>query len=236
MLKNKNYHEDAKIDRHQCEEITRKLNALTDEYAKTWWGPIQYFGYPVYIMNSGSLEWDIKKIKRHNLFMKEHFPELLDWIKDFFEKKLEKPILFDDEIPFPGFHRFTCKPGPLITQNFHFDDYFQSLTENAKHLIVPKDFSLYSFTVLLSDPSDLESGVDWVAPTDVLTREKLFNLPFLKLKLISKKHIYNQGQLNLIGQDVFHNLFSINKTDQTKYRITLQGHLLETSNGYVFYW
>jgi hypothetical protein len=38
-------------------------------------------------MNSGSLKWDIEKIKSHNLFMKGHFPELLDWIKDFFEKK-----------------------------------------------------------------------------------------------------------------------------------------------------
>jgi hypothetical protein len=207
-----------------------------DEYMSSAWGAIRYFGHPVYVMNDGDLEWDHEKIQRHNLLMKKLFPDLLSWVKDFFSSKLGVPVLFDDLIPYPGFHNFECKPGLYNAKNFHFDDYLTSLTDNVKHFKLPDNFSLYSFTVLLSDPKQLKSGVEWITTTKTLTREKLFSLPYLKVRLISQKHFYKQGELNLIGQDVFHNLFSHNTSDSSKDRITFQGHLIETTNGYIFFW
>lgn len=196
---------------------------------------IFYIGCPFYITNLSGKVRNSQTIAQHTDLMHVHFNDLLQKTISFFEDQLQKTVYIDPRVSIPGFHLIPCWPGLLEVKNYHFDIDYQQIAQNLPDLGIRSPLHK-TFTLLISDHENLSAGLNYIVPTPQIDSESIKDIPFKKLQLIAKRHLYESGKLNILHGPIAHNIYSFNKDNKPLMRVTYQGNLVETSKGFLLYW
>lgn len=182
------------------------------------------------------LENHSELIQDHNLFMKKNFPELLDRVKSFFEEYLGRPCAYNPKVSLPGFRIFTIPPKTKRSLWFHNDLVTGAIIEQYPDLGVSETSRLMTFIVLLDEPPELSSGLLYFPSSEIGMKMMGYKISrHNELEAFASLELYTQGEINIFEECV-HSIYARNDSAETRERVTLQGHLIETPSGYLIFW
>jgi hypothetical protein len=177
-----------------------------------------------------------KIIREHNAFMTKTFPDLLEKVKTFLENKTSAKSFYVEGLGLPGFRIFTIPPETKRKLWFHNDFLIDVLITRFPQLGVSKSSRLQTFIVLLDAPPGLTSGLLYF--TDKGLGEKIMNYEVRRhseFEEFADKKLYSPGEINIFEECV-HSIYALNNSPETRERVTLQGHFVETSAGMLIFW
>lgn len=174
-------------------------------------------------------------ISAHNEMMRNVFPDLLEKLKKYFGAVVGEPCYFADDFSYPGFHIFGIGPHSVRPLWFHYDDVRAILEKDYPQFGVTEKSKQLTFTALLDSPPGLTAGLLYFQD------EKLGNKVIksgasrnAELEKFATFHGYALGEMNYYERPV-HSVYGRNDSDVYLERVTLQGHLVQTNRGFLFF-
>jgi hypothetical protein len=175
-------------------------------------------------------------IRDHNSFMQKTFPDLLDLVKTYFENFLGKPCFYNPGTSLPGFRIFTIPPVTKRALWFHNDLVNGAIMEQLPDLGVTDSSRLMTFIVLLDDPPGLTSGLLYFPDSALGAKIMSYHVArHSDFEEFARLEIYKPGEINIF-EECTHSIYAKNDSTETRERVTLQGHLIETPAGYLIFW
>jgi len=178
----------------------------------------------------------IKMSQSSNVFMKEHYQDLLDDVLVYFQERCpQSTVKYKDNAALPGFHIFHCnKLFSMKVASVHKDLQFQRLTFSDDSEI-DSDYTM-SFTLSLELPESGAGLYTFDSPDLGLLH---YVIPPPLVHTFSKKTRidYKVGWMVVHNGMTFH-MIAPCKEDKYKKRITLQGHGVyeKNENTWWLYW
>lgn len=215
----------------QNQEIFRKVMKF---YSKLRPGPnnLFYLGSPIYINQMFKRDEGLLKVQEFNVIMEAYFSDLLEKIKDRLTEYYQDEFSYHPDLSYPGFHVLEVPPESEKYFNFHRDEEYSFVAGPMSELKLNSQFGSRSFTVLLSRHSDCDDGLLYVENLNGVN-EKGINPE--QLKSMSSLYSYSVGDMVIHG-GYLHALYTKNRSKELRHRITLQGHFVKTSKGFVIFW
>jgi hypothetical protein len=227
------------LDLADCADVCARLEAIRSEWLVRGTG-FATIGVAAYldIMNSACPEVDYYgRLAMQNRMLRSKFPDVLDRIAEVLRRLLDAPVRFDAAVALPGFHVFEDK-GITVESwpSQHFD---------LQHRAVRWPFDLaseeiVSFTLALRLPR-LGGALDFwdLTEGDLERLARLGRYVTMESLGITKpvhRHEYQLGSMAVQLRPVMHRIAAITQRSPGDQRITLQGHGVRDSTGWVLYW
>jgi|HubBroStandDraft_1064217.scaffolds.fasta_scaffold00005_100 hypothetical protein len=230
--------EDAVVTQHaflsapQCQQIRDRVLALEPRWirrADTFFT----LGIASYLDAPGRLAEYERQAALHNQVLKSGFDDLYQLLSRFLGSLLGGMVFFDETYSLPGFHVFLVNGYDRSRENVaasaHFDLQWMSAIPEWRGT------RTLSFTVPIELPSGGASMEVWhfrhedALEQRVGAREYAAAHPSQRVPYAPGRMVINDGRmLHAIGRGTDPNPFGR--------RITLQGHGIETPDGWLLYW
>lgn len=176
---------------------------------------------------------DMVQVRRSNGLLIESFNQLLEQVRAFFEQLLGGSTYLASALGLPGFHIFRFQGEDRSNDNVALRAHFDLQWMKALPGMTP--MSTLSFTLPIELPVGGASMAIWP------TRYEIFSQSCLSMAEFTTKYPY-QTITYVPGRIVVHDgliLHAIGRSFVPRpsgWRITLQGHGIRTSQGWMLYW
>jgi hypothetical protein len=221
------------LRQNECAEIRDCVMALSERWTRRSDAGFFTLGAASYLDAPNGLPAYLEAAATTNGLLHETFQALLETLRLFFAQMLGEPVRFDERYAVPGFHVFRLDGGDRgrdePSERAHFDLQW-------KHLDLPQaPQRTISFTLPIEVPTGGASMHVWhVRYGDAL---KLgFSARAYATKQRSQVVTYDPGRIVVHDGFILHAIGNASITRPLGHRITLQGHGMRLSEGWLLYW
>ncbi|RZB13788.1 hypothetical protein StrepF001_42190 [Streptomyces sp. F001] len=178
------------------------------------------------------------RLPEQNGLIRTHFGDLLEKVAAALSALLGAPTRYEEAVALPGFHVF--ESAGVSTQswpNQHFDLQHRSLRWPFP---LASEDDLVSFTLAIALPRYGGALEFWnVVEADVARLQRLGRTVTMELLGNTKpvrRHEYRVGRMSVQLAPIMHRIAAVPVRYPGDQRITLQGHGVRDSGGWVLYW
>lgn len=217
----------------ECETVRNQLMALKEYWSPRWGGGAFTLGAAAYIDAVPQHSVYLEAAKAANPVLCRFFGRLLERIRQFFEESLGDAAFFDPRYAVPGFHIFVLDGGDQSRDDpatrAHFD--LQWMHAIPGH--IPSE--TLSFTLLIEAPSGGASMATWnaryrdIGGLGCTPIEYAFKHP-------PQTIAYGRGLIVVHDGFTLHAIGGSPVAAPEGHRITLQGHGVRLTQGWLLYW
>ncbi len=221
------------LDRKACATTEEKVIALKSHWQRRSQGGFFTLGAAAYIDASQHLAVYLDAAKERNPLLRETFASEYERIRLFFEELLGEPVIFDERLALPGFHIFVFggvdQSRDNVAARAHFDLQWMSAIPEQ----VPR--AVLSFTLLIKEPTGGAAMEVWpfrygdarntgVSAFDYASGHSSRTVGYTPGRIV----VHDGLALHAIGRSA--------TVAPIGFRITLQGHGVRLSEGWILYW
>jgi hypothetical protein len=222
------------LSTRECAETRDRVLALRDQWTRRPEGGFFTLGTVSTYDAPGKHAQYLKAAKVTNPLLQKSFEWLHERLRLFFEELLGEAVMFDPRYALPGFHIFVLnsvvfRSRDNVAAGAHFDLQWMDAIPGK----VPKQ--TLSFTLPVELPLGGASLQIWrVRYQQALRRE--FSAPDYASRHPSRTVRYRRGRILVHDGLTLHGIGHGSVARPKGFRITLQGHGVRSSKGWMLYW
>jgi hypothetical protein len=221
------------LDPDDCIRICDRVIALKNCWAERSPGNFYTLGVASYLDATDRHDAYIAGARITNPVLRKNFDATLEQVRKFFEDFFGDTVFYDPHYALPGFHIFAMKGVDRSNDDVALRAHFDMQWMHAIPGHVPR--GTLSFTLPIEQPSGGASMAIWPARyKDALrlgftARDYAARHPWQRVT-------YECGRIVVHDGYVLHAIGPASDPAPLGYRITLQGHGVRTSIGWMLYW
>jgi hypothetical protein len=221
------------LDWEECVTIRDRVIALKSHWTERSPNNFYTLGTASYLDASTDHDAYIAAAAATNPLLQHEFEAPLEQVREFFEELLGDIVFYDPHYALPGFHVFILKGGDQsnddVARRAHFD--LQWMHAIPGH----RPQGTLSFTLSIEQPSGGASMAIWPARYKDAVRLG-FGARDYAAAHPWQRVTYERGRIVIHDGYVLHAIGPAGVPTPKGYRITLQGHGVRTSTGWMLYW
>lgn len=220
----------------ECASIAAKVVALKDHWVPIEADKLMALGTAAYFHGRGSYDHYRDRMQVSNPILESQFSAMFDELRSRMEKVLDKPVRFKEGAALPGFHVFVDQDEDDC--GFHFDRQYLYLpwTGDWNNFKEP-----LTFTIPIQLPDQENSGL-YLWDLHYQDFSHLFPEPAAAefANLVARQPLaivpYQTGVMVRHSGHYLHAVKGVKFPADAAYRITLQGHGIESKDHWEIYW